>query len=194
MKIRCRSRRTLSSWRRQLMASQSSDRRPPVRSLRAAIATANAVAVIVSNLSFGSGGFGLFVFKGSPAHVSLLSQPGTRPGIRPVIRDDRRRSRSHCSRFPVAFRPPAFASWASCSRQGVRPLLTVGLPQPPTAAPDPDGVSTFRTHETRLGWVPSIPRGRRCPRGRQRPRPPPAASQRPVPVTPALHIRPGKCE
>ena len=26
-------------------------------------------------------------FKGSPAHVSLLSQPGTRPGIRPVIRE-----------------------------------------------------------------------------------------------------------
>jgi hypothetical protein len=28
-----------------------------------------------------------FVVTGSPAHVSLLSQPGTRPGIRPVIRE-----------------------------------------------------------------------------------------------------------
>ncbi len=32
------------------------------------------------------------------------------------------------SRFPVAFRPPAFASWTSCSRQGHSALLTVGLP------------------------------------------------------------------
>ena len=24
-------------------------------------------------------------------------------------------------RFPVAFRPPAFASWSSCSRRGIRP-------------------------------------------------------------------------
>jgi hypothetical protein len=31
------------------------------------------------------------------------------------------------SRFPAAFRPQAFASWASCARQGAQ-LLTVGLP------------------------------------------------------------------
>lgn len=31
--------------------------------------------------------------------------------------------------------------------------------------PDPDGVSVFRTHELRPGWVPSIPRGRRCSPG-----------------------------
>jgi len=30
--------------------------------------------------------------------------------------------------FPVAFRPPAFASWASCSRQKELAFLTVGLP------------------------------------------------------------------
>jgi hypothetical protein len=28
--------------------------------------------------------------------------------------------------------------------------------------PDLDGVTAFRTHELRPGWVPSIPRGRRC--------------------------------
>ena len=28
--------------------------------------------------------------------------------------------------------------------------------------PDPDGVSVFRTHELRSGWVPSLLRGRRC--------------------------------
>ena len=51
-------------------------------------------------------------------------------------------------RFSVILFPPG--SWA---------LLTVGLPD---LGPDPDGVSTFRTHELRPGWVPPIPRGRRC--------------------------------
>jgi len=32
--------------------------------------------------------------------------------------------------------------------------------------PDPDGVTTFRTYELRPGWVPPIPRGRRCSPGR----------------------------
>lgn len=47
------------------------------------------------------------------------------------------------------------------SRPGVR-LSSRSAYRP---RPDPDGVSTFRTHETRPGWVPSIPRGRRCPSG-----------------------------
>jgi hypothetical protein len=54
------------------------------------------------------------------------------------------------SRFPVAFRPPAFASWASC------PIRELGPPYgrltgPPEGAPDPNGVSMFHTHEKRLG-------------------------------------------
>src|SRR5215831_4955063 len=28
--------------------------------------------------------------------------------------------------------------------------------------PDPDGVTTFHTHELRPDWVPPVPRGRRC--------------------------------
>ena len=64
------------------------------------------------------------------------------------------------SRFPVAFRLPAFRfsvirfpprSWA---------LLAVGLPD--ACGPDLDGVTAFRTRELRPGWVPSLPRGRRC--------------------------------
>jgi hypothetical protein len=57
--------------------------------------------------------------------------------------------------FPVAFSAPAFASWASCSRQGA------GLPSrsayrrargpSPDGVPDPDGVSMFRAHESQLG-------------------------------------------
>ena len=57
------------------------------------------------------------------------------------------------------FRPPAFRfsvirypprSWA---------LLAVGLPD---LGPDLGGVTTFRTCELQPGWVPSLPRGRRC--------------------------------
>jgi hypothetical protein len=57
-------------------------------------------------------------------------------------------------------------------------LLTVGLP---AHRPDPDGVTAFRTHELRPGWVPPIPRGRRCSsRTEGRAQPAPAASRRPV--------------
>ncbi len=85
------------------------------------------------------------------------------------------------SRFPVAFRPPAFASWSSCSRRGIRPSSRSAYQ--PHRGPDPDGVTAFRTHELRPGWVPSIPRGRRCsPRTGDRARPASAASQRHVPV------------
>jgi hypothetical protein len=51
-------------------------------------------------------------------------------------------------RFSVILFPPG--SWA---------LLTVGLPD---HSPDPDGVTTFRTHELRSGWAPSVPRRQRC--------------------------------
>ena len=60
--------------------------------------------------------------------------------------------------FPVAFRPPAFASRSSDSRRGVRPSLRSAY----RTRPDPDGVTAFHTHELRPGWVPPIPRGRRC--------------------------------
>jgi hypothetical protein len=72
----------------------------------------------VSNLSLGSSGSYSSSAKAHLPHVSTLSRPGTspypasyarRPAEWPVT----------VSRFPIAFRPPAFASWASCSRQGV---------------------------------------------------------------------------
>lgn len=53
------------------------------------------------------------------------------------------------SRFPAAFRLPAFASWASFPARGFRPPY--GRPTtPPTSGVDPNGVSMFRTRETRL--------------------------------------------
>ena len=86
--------------------------------------------------------------------------------IRPVTRDGRRRA-SHdvpvsCRlsatgiRFLVILCP--LGNWA---------FLAVGLPVL-LPGPDPDGVVTFRAHaELRPGWVPSLPRGLRCPHGRQ---------------------------
>ena len=68
--------------------------------------------------------------------------------------------------FPVAFRPPAFASWSSCARQGAGPSLRSAY-RSLLPGPDPDEVATFRAHELRPGWVPSLPRGLRCPHGRQ---------------------------
>ena len=50
--------------------------------------------------------------------------------------------------FPAAFRPPAFASWASCPARGFRP--SCDRPTAPQSA-DPSGVSMFRTRETRPG-------------------------------------------
>ena len=55
------------------------------------------------------------------------------------------------SRFPAAFRPPAFASWSSCARQGTGPSLRSAY-RSLLPGPDPDGVATFRAHELRPGW------------------------------------------
>ena len=60
------------------------------------------------------------MFKGSPAHVSALSGPATRAGIRPVIRGGRRRGRPCRRGFLSPFGQPAFASWASCPAEEFR--------------------------------------------------------------------------
>ena len=79
-----------------------------------------------------------------------------------------------CLWFPVDFRPPsstfrpvvvtplsvrpAFASWASCSRQRIPPPLRLAYPPAPRR-PGLAGVSVFRTCEMRPGWVPPVLRG-----------------------------------
>ena len=62
------------------------------------------------------------------------------------------------SRFPAAFRPPAFASWAILFPLGSCAFLTVGRPGG-CFHPDPNGVATFHTSEIRPGWVLPLPRG-----------------------------------
>jgi hypothetical protein len=78
------------------------------------------------------------------------------------MRDDRLEEAAIVSRLPVAFPLPAFASRSSDTRRGVGPSSRSAYRAAPVARPDPDGVTTFRTHELRPGWVPSLPQGRRC--------------------------------
>jgi len=104
------------------------------------------------------------VVKGPPASRQPAFAAGHQArypaGYTTSIRSEDRRVRS---RFPVAFRPPAFASWASCSRPGIQlSSRSACRPAPRRRPPDPDGVSTFHTHEIRPGRVSSLPRGRRC--------------------------------
>jgi hypothetical protein len=157
VKIRCRSRRTSSSARRQSTWRQS-------KGASSGPFTTPTVAVAVSNLSSGSGGLAIFLSTGSPDRVSALLRPGTRPGYpagyprrppgggRHRVPVSRRVSAAGI-RFSVILFPPG--SWAP---------LAVGLPDE-TCRPDPDGVTAFRTHELRPGWVPPLPRGRRCSPG-----------------------------
>jgi hypothetical protein len=56
------------------------------------------------------------------------------------------------SRYPVAFRPPAFASWSSFARWGTWAFLVVGLPAPDTRCRTPTGLSrSTRTSNDRRG-------------------------------------------
>ena len=146
--------------------------RPRVRSPRP--------CVVASNLSVGSGVIVIFFCW---AHLTASARFRVRaPGpVSGRLSTDRPAGGLHRSRwFPVAFRPPAFASRSSCSRRGVGPSSRSAYR---TTGSDPDGVTTFRTHELRPGRAPSGPRGRRCsPRPRRLPGRAPAASQRPVPA------------
>ena len=116
---------------------------------------------MVSNLPFGSG---VAACSSSPqahlTHVSALS--GRAPArIRPVMREPLAEEPASRSRFPAAFRPPAFASRVILCPPGSS-SLPHGRPTGRRSLPDPDGVVTFRMVEIRPGWVPSVPRGRRC--------------------------------
>jgi hypothetical protein len=121
----------------------------------------------VSNLPFGSDVSGRSSSQAHLHHVSLLSQPGTRPGIRPVIQG--RLFGGATTSVPVSCRlsatgirflgilfPPR--DWA---------LLTVGLPTHLEMRRTRTGFPHIARMRHGWGWVPSIPRGRRCPHGRE---------------------------
>ena len=132
-----------------------------------------------SNLSFGSGVVVIVSSQAHLTHVSALS--GRASGPYPASYPDRpaRRAASTRPGFLLPFGHRHSLLGSSCSRRGVGPSSRSAYPA--SNAPDPVGVSTFHTHEIRPGWVPSLPRGRRCSPDRiALSRPAPAASQRPV--------------
>ena len=147
VKIRCRSRRTLSSWCRQSTASQ--ERAASSGPFTIGCLTCPSVPA-------------LRVRFASQAHLST-SAPLSRPG--------------HQARYPASYpATTAWRSHSrllvSCrlSPAGIRfldilfppensALLTVGLPTRHQGGPDSVGVPMFRTHEMRPGWVPPLPRG-----------------------------------
>ena len=174
VKIRCRNRRTSASARRQSTWRQrSASSSGPL--------TTTAGAVAASSLSFGSGVSVIFFSTGSPDRVSTLSGPGTRPGIRPVIRDRRPGGASH--RVPVS---------CCLSAAGIRFSV---IPFPPRNWASPHGRPTgpdqppgprrgYRVPHARAATgvgAPYNPRTSGAHPAGSPPRPAPAASQRPVP-------------
>lgn len=119
----------------------------------------------VSNLPFGVSVLAGVTSKAHQAHVSSLSCQAF-ACIRPVMRDNRGRH-GLPSRFPVAFRLPAFASWAFLSRQGIVPFSRSAYPSPRRCW-DLDGVSMFRTNEIRVGSGAPFTPGQRCSHSRRK--------------------------
>src|SRR5262249_35525343 len=96
-------------------------------------------------------------------------------------------------RFPAAFRPPAFASWASLPARELRPSYDRPTGRPVLRRPDPDQVSLFHTRETRRALaVVSTPGTAVSTRPQEHPWPPPAVSQRPAPATLCHNPSPGR--
>jgi hypothetical protein len=91
----------------------------------------------------------------SPDHVSALSRRAIWPVSGRLSTIISGRALIDSSWVPAAFRPPAFASWSSCARPGVEPSSRSAY-RHANSETDPDGVSVFRTHELRSGWVPSL--------------------------------------
>jgi hypothetical protein len=146
---------------------------------------------MASNLPFGSGGLGHIASK---AHLPTSAPFRVRAAARYPAGYAGRPAEGWpcCPGFPSPYGAPAFASWASCSRQGLRPSLPPAYRRHPTVLPDSDGVSTFRMRELRPGWAPPRPRGQRCSHGRRRSaRPPLAVPPRPGPAPRSSSHLPG---
>ncbi len=128
---------------------------PTIRSTRneSSAGPLTAAMTAVSSWSIGSG---VVVFRVPPDHVSALSGRITRIRIRLVIRDDREEGATALSRFPAAFRPPAFVSWSSCSRRGVE--LSSRSPDRTHRIRTPTGLRAPRARATTGVGDPSTPR------------------------------------
>jgi hypothetical protein len=113
----------------------------------------------VSNLPSDAGGYVPHRFTAHLPTSAPLSRPRHRGRVSGQLpSNDHLEEQPRALRFPVGFRPPAFASWASCSRQEDS-AIPYGWPTGPPKRPDSVGVPAFRTCEKRPGWVPSLLRG-----------------------------------
>ena len=102
-------------------------------------------------------------------HVSTLSGPGTRPGIRPVIRKDhRRRGRSVLVAFSWCLSAAGVRFLGILSRPGDSALLRVGLPPARDFADRRTRTRFPCSARRRPGWggCPLYSGGRRCSRDR----------------------------
>jgi len=96
------------------------------------------------------------------------------------MRGPRRKSQALLPRFPAAFRPPAFASWASCPARGLRPPYG-RLTTPPQRRGPGRGFRVPHAWDPAGSGCPLYPGGGGVHTAGHSPRPPPAASQRPAP-------------
>ena len=133
---------------------------PPINGLPLGHHVLGSVHHQVSNLSFGTGGSDHIIFKGSPAHVGA---PFEARAPDPVS------GQLSVTRPPggAAIAGPGFLS-AFAHRHSLLghpvPARDFRSPhgrptEPPADGRTLSGFSVFRTHETRPGWVPSLPRG-----------------------------------
>ena len=117
-----------------------------------------AAVAAASSLSIGRGVVVIVVF-GVHLTTSALFRAGSQGSVSGRLSEAiARRARPSCPGFPLRFR---------CRRWLFGhpvPAEELGVPRGRLTGqrPDPDGVSVFRTHELRSGWVPSLLRGQRC--------------------------------
>lgn len=149
MKIRCRKRRTSRSAWSQSTWSQSK---------RSSSGPFTATGVAASNLPIGSNAVVIATSTDSPDPRQRPFGPG-QASLSGRLFETTSGSLAMLSRFPVAFRLPAFASRVIPSPLGTSAFLTVSPPTTTTAVSDPIGIATFRICKMRPDWVPSRPRG-----------------------------------
>jgi hypothetical protein len=132
-------------------------------------------------LSFGSEITIIFLFTGSPDRVSTLSGPRHQARYPAGYPKRPPGGGGQPSRFPVAFRPPAFASRSSHTRRGVGPSsrsayrpegrTQTGLPRSARTSNDRTGCPLYPGDD---GAIPTVTNPRSASAASQRPAPNPA--------------------
>ena len=155
VKIRCRNRSTCRSQARQSTASQPN-------SSPSGPFTATTAAEAMPNLPFGSSFVVIVSHTSSPdprQPAFTAGHPARYPASYP--RTAGRRTSTE-TRFPAAFRPPAFASRVILFPPRSWAFLTVGLPPTSTSGWTPSGLprSTLTSYDR--GGCPLYPGDRRC--------------------------------